>query len=436
MSSLKKQRSGPINVKHLVHVDRDLNWTFDSSVDPNEVFKKIKVIGQGGFGTVHMVVHSPSFFMLAGKIINSSLLNSSSSQALLQEIQLMRKVETPYTVKYFGSVDFDGSLMILMEYCDRGSLRDIMDRNLEALTESQISLVMKNLLEALKIIHEKYLIIHRDIKAANILLNSKFDVRIADFGVSRRFETTTCQTTTTVGTPYWMAPEVIRGQRYSFSADVWSVGITAVELAEGAPPYSEYPPTRALVEIATKGFPGFRFPESHSESFKDFVEKCIPMDPNARASIDELLEHPFIKNAPTTSKELVIKPLFKYAPNQTFKPDTTDSIITETQETTNRTFVAFQVASNPDSPLETIYPSLRQNSMIETPIEDYVQIDNKTTVKDTSSSPPKMECEWYNNKDVQILLAFLGFLVSFKIYGFRSVIALLIFVIIWKWVNR
>ncbi|KAH0792621.1 STE family protein kinase [Histomonas meleagridis] len=304
----KPRISEPLQITHQVHIDKELNWTFDKSVNPREIFTVLKVIGKGGFGTVSQIVHRPSMKILAGKLINPTLVDESSKSELQHEIELMREVRSNYTVQYYGSVPYDNSLMILMEYCDLGSFRDILDRNEQVLSEDQISLVIHDLLKGLELIHTKHRIVHRDIKSANILLTSEGEIRIADFGVSRRFEASgTCHTMTIVGTPYWMAPEVISGILYSFSADIWSVGITAIELAEGAPPYVEYSPTKAMIEIAIKGFPGYRFPAMHSTEFCDFVSHCLEMNPNDRWSIPQLLEHPFIKRAERMDRKEVLR---------------------------------------------------------------------------------------------------------------------------------
>jgi serine/threonine protein kinase len=136
---------------------------------------------------------------------------------------------------------------------------------------------------------------------AKILLCSDGGIEIADFG--------TTQTTTVVGTPYWMAPEVLQGTSYSFPADMWSVGITVVELAEGAPPYGEYPPTKATIEISINGFPGYRFPAMHSSEFCDIVPRCVVRAPDSRAQIPELLAHPFIKPAERLPRQEVLADL-------------------------------------------------------------------------------------------------------------------------------
>ena len=295
----------PIEVVHTVHVDKDLNWTFDSSVDPRTVFSKLNEIGKGGYGTVYKIVHRPSMKVLAGKLINPELVDANTKEEIEHEIQLMKEVDSIYTVRYYGSVNYKNSLMMLMEYCEKGSLRDLLDKREKVFNEEQISLIISDLLKGLSLIHKDHNIVHRDIKAANLLLTADGRFKIADFGVSRRFDSQEGKTVTIVGTPYWMAPEVINGVSYSFPADIWSVGITAVELAEGAPPYVEYDPTKALVKIATRGFPGYRFPSMHSSEFMDFVSKCVIMDQNKRWSIDKLLEHPFIKRAERLDRKLV-----------------------------------------------------------------------------------------------------------------------------------
>jgi serine/threonine protein kinase len=291
------QISAPLEVTHAIHIDRHLNWSFDPSVDPRSVFRQVRRIGAGGFGIVWQIMYVPSMKVLAGKLINPSLVNGRTRRELEAEIDLMREVDSPHTVKYYGSVKYNGSLMILMEYCARGSLRDLLDSRERVLSEDQISIVIRDLLKGLQLLQTRHRIVHRDIKAANILITADCSIRIADFGVSRRFSSGNCQTVTIVGTPYWMAPEVISGCSYSFPADLWSVGITAVELAEGAPPYVELAPTKAMIEIAAKGFPGYRYPHLHSSDFCDFVAHCVAYDPNRRWTIAELLEHPFIKRA-------------------------------------------------------------------------------------------------------------------------------------------
>jgi serine/threonine protein kinase len=301
--------SAPQEVRHVAHVDADLNWAFDESVDPKKIFMKLKTIGTGGFGTVSQMVHRPSMKVLAGKLINSGLVDDDTRDDIQAEIRIMREVKSRYTVQYYGSVAYENSLMMLMEYCERGSLRDILDSRRRVLSEAQISIILHDLLNGLHLMHHDHRIIHRDLKAANLLLSRDGGIKIADFGVSGQFDVANCHSITTVGTPYWMAPEVILGTQYSFPADIWSVGITAVELAEGSPPYMELTPQKAMIEISERGFPGYRFPAMHSVEFCDFVSHCAIRNPEERWTIDQLIEHPFVKRGERISREEVLADL-------------------------------------------------------------------------------------------------------------------------------
>ena len=311
-------KEAPLNItkpngwQQLVHIDSNLNWTFDESVDSSTIFKKIRVIGKGGFGTVIEMEHIPSQIHLAGKMINPEMMNRAMKETLQKEIDLMRQIRTPYTVSYYGSVIFNDRTTILMEYCKSGSFRDLMDATNTRLNEKQIKVVMKDLLSGLLIIHTKYNIIHRDIKAGNILLSQNGVCKVADFGVSRQFDKTkTASTVSIVGTPCWMAPEIINGNKYSTPADIWAVGATAVELFEGHPPYSEYPPMKAMVMIATHGFAGFKPESKPSKEFEDFVYRCMTIDVQQRATIPELLQHKFLKDAEDIDREKIFEQYLK-----------------------------------------------------------------------------------------------------------------------------
>jgi serine/threonine protein kinase len=297
------------NFQHVLHVDTDLKWEFDPSVKAEDVFETVKEIGKGGFGAVLLLRHTPSGMLLAGKVVNPDVMTKTARDSLFYEIGLMKKIVSPYTIKYYGSITYHGSPMVLMEYCDRGSIRDLIDYRNVCLTEKQASIVIHDLLSALQILHSKYHILHRDIKAANILLNSKQQIRITDFGVSREFSNKSKMVTVSItGTPYWMAPEVINGTPYSFPADIWSVGATAVELIEGAPPYCELEPTKAMIKIAKNGFPGFRAPKAISKEFKDFISHCMSRDPEKRCGIAQLLKHPWITQSETLDRSEVLRP--------------------------------------------------------------------------------------------------------------------------------
>jgi len=190
-----------------------------------------------------------------------------------------------------------------MEYCGAGSVCDLMAICEKTLTEEQIATVMKMALQGLEYLHS-HKKIHRDIKSGNILLNHDGDCKLADFGVSAELTTTMAKRKTVIGTPYWMAPEVLQSTEYNGKADIWSLAITAIELAVGEPPHSNVHPMRAIFMIPTSDPPTLPNPEKWSKDFNDFLKVCLIKDPDKRPTATHLLKnHPFITKA--KGKELI-----------------------------------------------------------------------------------------------------------------------------------
>lgn len=192
-----------------------------------------------------------------------------------------------------------------MEYCGGGSVSDIMRLRKKTLTEEEISTILKDTLEGLVYLHARRKI-HRDIKAGNILLNSEGHAKLADFGVAGQLTDTMAKRNTVIGTPFWMAPEVIQEIGYDCLADIWSLGITALEMAEGKPPYGDIHPMRAIFMIPTKPPPSFRNPDRWSPEFIDFVSRCLVKNPEHRSIASTLLQHEFITRAPPVGSLLTI----------------------------------------------------------------------------------------------------------------------------------
>jgi len=180
---------------------------------------------------------------------------------------------------------------------DGGCLTDILEQfeNVK-MNEQQITLVIRETLKALAYIHSLHRI-HRDIKSDNILLNSDGCVKLADFGYAAQLTQKQQKRNTVVGTPYWMAPELIRGHDYGVKVDIWSLGIMLMEMAEGEPPYMEFPPLRALFLITTKGIPPLKEPHKWSADFNDFFNRCLEKEVEKRPTAEELMKHPFMKRA-------------------------------------------------------------------------------------------------------------------------------------------
>merc|ERR1719483_1479106 len=169
-----------------------------------------------------------------------------------------------------------------------GSVSDIMRLRKKTLTEEEIATVLSDTLKGLEYLHLRKKI-HRDIKAGNILLNNEGHAKLADFGVAGQLTDTMAKRNTVIGTPFWMAPEVIQEIGYDCVADIWSLGITALEMAEGKPPYGDIHPMRAIFMIPTKPPPSFRKPDKWSPAFIEFVSRCLVKNPDSRATASELL---------------------------------------------------------------------------------------------------------------------------------------------------
>jgi len=259
---------------------------------PDEVFDLLEKLGEGAYGSVFKAIYKEAGQVVAIKQVPVE----SDLQEIIKEIAIMQQCDSPFVVKYYGSYFKNTDLWIVMEYCGAGSVADIIRLRRKTLTEDEIATVLKDTLKGLEYLHFMRKI-HRDVKAGNILLNTDGHSKLADFGVAGQLTDTMAKRNTVIGTPFWMAPEVIQEIGYDCVADVWSLGITAIEIAEGKPPYSDIHPMRAIFMIPTKPPPTFRDTEKWSPEFFDFVSKCLVKSPAQRASATKLLKHPFVKNA-------------------------------------------------------------------------------------------------------------------------------------------
>eukprot|EP01133_Synstelium_polycarpum_P014871 gene14871-17585_t len=278
----------PFNVKHKVHVDFEYVW---SGEELDKVFEFQEVLGTGSFGIVHKAANRDNNYVLAIKVI--PLKDSSEIE---KEITILKKCKSSHIVSYFGSCHQNDNLWILMDYCSMGSIRDMLEMTNKTLNEKQIATIVQQALKGLHYLHSNQ-IIHRDIKAANILLNEESIVKLADFGVSAQLETELSKSNEFIGTPLWMPPEIIQKKPYDNKCDIWSLGITIIEMAEGYPPYWNMPPTRAMLMIPNKQPPTLTKPHHFSNDLNDFIARCCQKDPEKRPSALELLQHPFIQSS-------------------------------------------------------------------------------------------------------------------------------------------
>jgi len=278
--------------------------------DPMELYEYQEKLGEGAFGTVWKAREKATDAIYAVKQV---IIEQDDIDDILREIEHMSALESSdYIVNYkrgYISPKYD-MLWIVMEYCGPGSVSDLMTITKKTLTEVQIAVILRDVLKGLNHLHEKQRI-HRDIKAGNILLNDKCVAKVADFGVSGQSKDFT-KHHTVIGTPFWMAPEVIQ-EEYDKEADIWSLGITAIEMAEGKPPYYNIHPMRAIFMIPTRPPPKLSNPEAWSQEFISFVAACLQKKPQDRPTALKLLKHPFILKERTVKSKAVLEILIKDA---------------------------------------------------------------------------------------------------------------------------
>ena len=219
--------------------------------------------------------------------------STTELESLKKEIAILIQCNSPYIVKFFGAYLKDQDLWLVLEFCNAGSVQDIIKMTGRTLNEQQIAAVCFAVLRGLEYMHDSRKI-HRDIKAGNILLDRHGNAKLADFGVSAQMMHTYCKQKTMAGTPHWMSPEVLSKSEYNKKTDIWSLGITAIEMAEGDPPYSNINYIKAMLLIPVQPAQQLTEPEKWSKAFNNFISRCLTIDIKQRPTAKELLLDPFI----------------------------------------------------------------------------------------------------------------------------------------------
>lgn len=273
------------------------NIRFDEN--PEDFWEILGELGDGAFGKVYKARHKETNTLAAAKICE--LKGEDDLEDFTIEIDILVECKHPNVVDLKEAFFYEGKLWMLIEFCEGGAVDTIMLDLEKPLTEPQIRYICREICEGLRFLHSRK-VIHRDLKAGNVLLTLDGDVKIADFGVSAKNKHTLQKRDSFIGTPYWMAPEVVlcetyRDQPYDYKADIWSLGITLIELAQMEPPNNEMNPMRVLLKIQKSDPPSLAQPSKWSKDFRDFLSLCLIKDPHQRPSAEDLLKHPFIANA-------------------------------------------------------------------------------------------------------------------------------------------
>ncbi|KAK6004600.1 hypothetical protein QM012_008462 [Aureobasidium pullulans] len=255
-------------------------------------YHMLEELGSGSFGVVYKAVEKATGDLVAIKHIDLEG-SDDDIQEIQQEIALLSTCSSEHVTRYKASFVRGVKLWIVMEYLGGGSCLDLLKSG--PINEAQIAIIMRELLLGLDYLHNTGKI-HRDIKAANVLLSSSGRVKIADFGVAAQLTNIQSQRLTFVGTPFWMAPEVIQEAGYDFKADIWSLGITAMELANGEPPHSQVHPMKVLFLIPKEKAPRLEG-ATWTREFRDFVALCLNKNADTRPTAKTLLKHKFIQRA-------------------------------------------------------------------------------------------------------------------------------------------
>ncbi|KAG9316533.1 kinase-like domain-containing protein [Chiua virens] len=279
----------------------------------HQFFRRLETVGKGAYGSVHKGVHLPSGNIVALKIINLDTADDDV-EAIQREVALLTQLrDAPNVTKYYGCYLDGPRVWIAMEFAQGGSVRTLMQTSKDGVLEERFTVVItREVLVGLAYLH-KSAIIHRDIKAANILITATGKVMICDFGVSALSASTTSKRNTLMGTPNWMAPEVAQSTPvYDSKADIWSLGIMIYEMAKGAPPHSDLRDAIKVMQLIAKVNPPRLAEGDGSKDMRDFVSHCLRESPNDRLSADELSKTKWIKSTSKTNISVLRELILRY----------------------------------------------------------------------------------------------------------------------------
>lgn len=293
------------------------DYLHDISFLPSKQFELLEFIDEGTFGQVYKSRHIQSEKIFSIKIIK----NISTIQKLIIESSLLKYCsQCKYINHYFGSY-FDyitNEIWLILEYAKYGSIINLINQSNITLNEIQLSSIIKMTLKAIEFLHSNG-IIHRDIKGSNLLLNEEGIIQLCDFGTGTLIQNVQGKkdkNENKIGSAYWISPEVVINNTYTTEGDIWSLGITCIELVEGNPPFSNIKPLRAMLLTSTEPPKGLNQPNKYSKEFNNFVSKCLTFDFKKRPSANELLKDKFITQYSDEENKKAMKELIECIQNK------------------------------------------------------------------------------------------------------------------------
>ncbi|KAK3704747.1 hypothetical protein QZH41_009751, partial [Actinostola sp. cb2023] len=356
-------------------------------VDPNSLWDLVGELGDGSFGKVYKAQHKTESILAAAKIITVN--DESDLEDFMVEIDILSEVKHKNVVGLHETYYHNGKLWMMLEFCPGGALDDLMLEIERGLNEKEIKAVCRQLFEGLNVLHTNK-IIHRDLKAGNLLLSNDGQIKIADFGVSAKNKKTLQRRTTFIGTPYWMAPEVVvtetcKDNPYDYKSDIWSAGVTIVELANMVPPNHAMHPMRVLFKIP-KADPPTLEGRRWSKDLKDFLACCVVKSPEMRATAVEMLKHPFLEDSGDSK---VLKDLYNEAKAE---------VIEEIEDLPEDTEVRIKCDKDDDNRLKSSDSDefLDDNEQDEKELDDEQEVENEK--KDQEVYPVEGEKDSIENR--------------------------------------
>jgi serine/threonine protein kinase len=286
-----------MNVKRTIHVENaSMMKDLLSNENPFSIFTDFQKRGRGGCSSIWTATDLRTNKKVVIKVVQVTKVNF---KYVLAELMTHKNAQHTNIVNFIEAyfIAEQQQIWVILEFMDGGDLTRRVMASESKFTEPDIAYVIREVSKALQYIHKSNSI-HRDIKSDNILFSADYKaVKLADFGFATKLTDSTARAKSMVGTPHWMAPEIIRAENYGQPVDIWALGIVAIEMADGNPPYWGLDRNKAFTLVATKGSTGLSDPSKWSSPFVEFVNGCLKMNPDERFTVDQLLTHPFIATA-------------------------------------------------------------------------------------------------------------------------------------------